>query len=463
MAKNPPPEGYLFSKAYTYYVFLLLWLLYFFDYIDRMVVVSLFPFLKADWGLTDAQCGAMVSAVYWAIILFSFPISILIDRWSRKKSIGIMAVLWSMATAACAFTRNFGQLFAARAAIGIGEAGYAPGGTAMISALFPEKRRAFMVGIWNASIPLGMAAGIVIGGIIASRWGWRHAFGIVALPGLIIALLFLFVKDYKTVGLERTVDRELRESGGHLAARYLPGNSGTDFKSVPELPAVLSDPATKKMTKMDIVRTFAATPSLILTYFGFAGMMFTSISMSTFLPTYFERVQGFPLQKATLLASGIMLTSIIGSPLGGWIADTWMKKRIQARLLLPSISALLTAGLFLTGFSLPTGGMVQYGIFLLAGIASIAWASSAIAVTQDVVHPGLRAVSYALCVITQNLLGSALGPIVTGAFSDRYGILTALKIASAMALISFVLFYLGSRYYARDLDKVERVALTAEE
>jgi predicted MFS family arabinose efflux permease len=454
MAKQPPSEGYLFSRAYTHYVFLLLWLLYFFDYIDRMVVVSLFPFLKADWGLTDAQCGAMVSAVYWAIIFFSFPISILIDRWSRKKSIGIMAVLWSLATATCALTRNFGQLFAARAAIGIGEAGYAPGGTAMISALYPEKRRAFMVGIWNASIPLGMAAGIVIGGIIASRWGWRHAFGIVALPGLIISLLFFFVRDYKTVGLEKTVDRGFS------------GFSGTDFKSVPEKPesgTAESSPATKKMTKMDIVRTFAATPSLILTYFGFAGMMFTSISMSTFLPTYFQRVQGFPMQKATLLASGIMLTSIIGSPLGGWIADTWMKKRIQARLLLPAVSALLTAALFLTGFHLFSSGMVQYGIFLLAGIASIAWASSAIAVTQDVVHPGLRAVSYALCVITQNLLGSALGPIVTGAFSDRYGIRSALKIASAMALISFVLFYLGSRYYARDLDKVERVALTAEE
>ena len=447
MAKQPPPEGYLFSKAYTNYVFLLLWLLYFFDYVDRMVVVSLFPFLKTDWGLTDAQCGAMVSAVYWAIILFSFPISILIDRWSRKKSIGIMAVLWSIATAACAFTRNFGQLFVARAAIGIGEAGYAPGGTAMISALYPEKRRAFMVGIWNSSIPLGMAAGIVIGGLIASRWGWRHAFGIVALPGLIIALLFLFVKDYKTVGLEKTVDRE------HT------GSAGTDLKSLPQI----TGPATKKMTKMDIVRTFAATPSLILTYFGFAGMMFTSISMSTFLPTYFQRVHGFPLQKATLLASGIMLTAIVGSPLGGWIADTWMKKRIQARLLLPSVSALLTAALFLTGFSLPTGGMVQYGIFLLAGIASIAWASSAIAVTQDVVHPGLRAVSYALCVIVQNLLGSALGPVVTGAFSDAFGILTALKFASAMALISCVLFYLGSRYYTRDLEKVERVPLTAEE
>ena len=163
-------------------------------------------------------------------------------------------------------------------------------------------------------------------------------------------------------------------------------------------------------------------------------MMFTSISMSTFLPTYFQRVQGFPLQKATLLASGIMLTAIVGSPLGGWIADAWMKRRIQARLLLPAISAFLTAALFLAGFYLPPGGFIQYGIFLLAGIASIAWASSAIAVTQDVVHPGLRAVSYALCVVTQNLLGSALGPVVTGAFSDRYGILTALKIASSMAI-----------------------------
>jgi predicted MFS family arabinose efflux permease len=432
----PPPEGYLFPKAYTSFVFGLLWLLYFFDYIDRMVVVSLFPFLKADWGLTDAQCGAMVSAVYWAIVLFSFPASIVIDRWSRKKSIGIMALLWCLATAACAFTRNFGQLFAARTAIGIGEAGYAPGGTAMISALYPEKKRAFMVGLWNASIPLGMAAGIVIGGVIAARWGWRHAFGIVALPGLIIALLFFFVRDYKTVDLERTVAlRGEAADAGHAVIR---------------------------MGKRDIVRAFAQTPSLLLTYLGFAGMMFTSISMSTFLPTYFQRVQGFPLQKATLLASGIMLTAIVGSPLGGWIADTWMKRRLQARLLVPAISALLTAVLFLGGFHLPSGGFIQYGIFLLAGIASIAWASSAIAVTQDVVHPGLRAVSYGLCVITQNLLGSALGPVVTGAISDRYGILTALKIASAMAFISCALFYLGSRTYQSDLEKCERVVLTPE-
>jgi predicted MFS family arabinose efflux permease len=429
MRNREVPEGYLFSKGYTNYIFLLLWFLYFFDYVDRMAVVSVFPFLKTEWGLTDAQCGAMVSAVYWAIILFSFPVSILVDRWSRKKSIGIMAVLWSLATAACAITKNFTQLFATRAAIGLGEAGYAPGGTAMISAIYPEKKRASIIGIWNASIPLGMASGIVIGGLIASHWGWRHVFGLVALPGLLIAILFFFVRDYKTVGLERQAEsHELK----------------------------------KKMTKTEMIGVFSHTPSLLLTYFGFAGMMFTSISLSTFLPTYFQRVQGFPLQKATLLASGIMLTSIIGSPLGGWLADIWMKKKIQARLLLPSISALLTTVLFFTGFEWMSQGIFQYIVFLFAGITSIAWASSAIAVTQDVVHPGLRAVSYALCVIVQNLLGSSLGPIVTGALSDGYGIKAALEIASSIALLSFVLFYLGSRYYKRDLDKVERIALEAE-
>ena len=184
--------------------------------------------------------------------------------------------------------------------------------------------------------------------------------------------------------------------------------------------------------------------------------------MSSFLPTYFQRVQGVPLQKSTLLASGIMLTAIIGSPLGGWIADRWMKKKIHARLLVPSISALLTTVLYFSGIHFFSGGTVQYGILLLGGIASIAWASSAIAVTQDVVHPGLRAISYALCVITQNLLGSSLGPIVTGTLSDRYGITTALKVASFAAISSFIAFYLGSRFYKKDLVNVERVTLTPE-
>ena len=199
MKKPDDRTGYLFSKNYSNYVFMLLFLLYMFDYIDRMVVTSMFTSIERDWGITHTQSGLLVSAVYWAIVLLTFPISILVDRWSRTKTIGVMAIMWSLATALCALTGNFVQLFMARMLIGVGEAGYAPGGSAMISGLYPVDRRARMMGLWNASIPLGSAIGVLLGGIIATKLGWKHAFGIVAVPGMIVAILFLFVKDYKTV------------------------------------------------------------------------------------------------------------------------------------------------------------------------------------------------------------------------------------------------------------------------
>jgi MFS family permease len=240
------------SKRQSYFILVLLFLLYMFDYVDRLVVSSLFPFIKAEWGLSDTQCGMLISSVYWSILIFSLPVSILIDRWSRKKCIAIMALFWSVATAACAFTRGFGQLFAARTAIGMGEAGYAPGGTAMISALFPEEKRAKILGLWNAAIPLGGAVGIVLGGLIADRFGWRHAFGIVAIPGMIIAILFFFVKDYKTVELIKSASDTTRKI---------------------------------KMTWNDYVRQFTQPKSLIVNPLAFAANVFVTPSLLTWLPT----------------------------------------------------------------------------------------------------------------------------------------------------------------------------------
>ncbi len=427
------PNGFLLSKGHSYYVFILLFLLYMFDYIDRMVVVSLFPFLKTDWGLSDTQCGMLVSAVYWSIILFSFPVSIFIDRWSRKKSIGVMAVLWSIATVACAFTKNFTHLFAARTAIGVGEAGYAPGGTAMISALFPEKKRSIMVGIWNMAIPIGSAIGIALGGFIAVKYGWRHAFGVVALPGLIIAVLFFFTKDYKTVDLVRSAKGEKGVSGNQL-----------------------------KMSRRDIIKEFTGTPSLILTYFAFAANTFLTTAMLSWLPTYFNRIENMPMQEASLKGGSVMLLSIIGFPLGGFLADTWMKKRNNARLLFSALSSVMTSIVFFSAFYFFAASF-QYYLLLLGGICATAFASSAIVVTQDVVHPGLRATSYSLCVIVQNLLGSSVGPLFVGVLSDKYDIKTALTIASLSSLIAGLLFFIGSFYYDKDLAKVEKIAIKVEE
>lgn len=421
---SAPKAGTL--TASPYYIFILLFLLYTFDYIDRLVIVSLFPFLKQDWGITDTQCGLLVSAVYWSILIFTLPISVLIDRWSRKKSIGLMALLWSGATLACAFTRTFNQLFVTRTAIGLGEAGYAPGGTAMISALFSKEKRAKMLGIWNASIPLGSAIGIALGGIIAEHFGWRHAFGIVALPGAVVALLFFYVKDYKTVALTKSA-----ETG------------------------VLQKP--ENMRWPDIVRHFAGNKTLIFNNFGFSASTFVTTALLTWLPSYFQRTQDISMSAAATKGGIVMLLAIIGAPLGGYLADQWLKKRINARLLFPAVSSGITAVLLFIALRFFQGN-IQYVLFMAVGISAIAFVPAGVAVTQDVVHPGLRAVSLSLCVVIQHILGSSLGPPVIGALSDAFGLPAAMAFLPLFTLLAGILFFTGSFFYQSDAVRVEKLA-----
>jgi len=427
MKKPEDRSGYLFSKSYSNYVFMLLFLLYMFDYIDRMVVTSMFTSIEKDWGITHTQSGLLVSAVYWAIVLLTFPISILVDRWSRTKTIGVMAIMWSLATALCALTGNFVQLFMARMLIGVGEAGYAPGGSAMISGLYPVDKRARMMGLWNASIPLGSAIGVLLGGIIAAKLGWKHAFGIVAIPGLIIAILFLFVKDYKTVDLS-FYDKSSNKI---------------------------------KMEKKDMVKEFITKPSVLLTYLGMAAVVFVTTSMLTWLPTYFEKMRDIPQETAGKMASSVMVLALVGAPLGGFLTDIWRKSKDNARLLFPAISTLISAIVLFIALVL-FKGTIQYVVFLIFGVLVLAFISGAASVTQDVIHPGLRATSYAIAVVVQNLLGASTAPIVMGKIYDLTNIQTALSVLPFVLLLGAFLFWLGSKYYAKDLGKVAQITLEAE-
>lgn len=425
--KTKEESSYLYSRGYSYYIFTLLFLLYMFDYIDRLVVVSLFPFLKEEWGITDTQSGLLSSAVYWSIVLFTFPISILVDRWSRKKSIGIMSLIWALATLACAFTQNFKQLFTARTVIGIGEAGYAPGGTAMISAVFPEKKRALMLGIWNASIPLGSAIGIVLGGVIADHLGWRYAFGLVGIPGIIIAILMFFVRDYKTVELTKTLDK-----------------------------------VKVKMKAKDIAKDFIHTKSLIFSNLAFAASVFVTTSLMVWLPTYFHRVQNISITEASSKSGVIIFLAFLGAPLGGFLANKWYLRNKRGKLYLPALTALLSGGLLFAAFAL-LQDTLQYIALLLSGITVTCFIAAAVSVTQDVVHPGLRAVSLSICVVVQNILGSSLGPIFVGVVSDASDIQTGLTLLPIFSLIAAVLFLIGSLFYEEELQRVEKVEIVPED
>ena len=319
---------------------------------------------------------------------------------------------------------NYVQLFMARALIGVGEAGYAPGGSAVISGLYPIEKRSRMMGLWNASIPIGTAIGHFLGGVIAVRLGWKHAFGIVALPGLIIAVLFLFLKDYKTVDL----------------AFFNKSNQKI------------------KMERKDIFREFLTRPSILYTYFGIAAVVFTTTALITWLSTYFQNEQGMPMDTAGGKASIVMVLAVVGAPLGGYLTDAWRKRQPNARLLFPAISTLVTA-IFMSLALFVFKGTVQYIFLLIMGISIMGFISGAAAVTQDVIHPGLRATSYAVAVVVQNLLGSSMAPIVIGRLYDVYSIKTALSILPFILLAGSLLFYLGSRYYEKDMEKVTKIKL----
>ncbi len=428
---QPASREYSISKGQRTYIFVLLCLLCFFDGLDRYIVSAIFPFIKQEFALTDTQSGMLVATVYWSILVLVFPVSIIIDRWSRRKTISIMAICWSLASMACAFAGNFAQLFTARTFLGFGEAGFGAGGAPVITGLYPLEKRARMIGIWGASAFFANAVAMALGGVIATRFGWRAVFGLTALPGLIVAFLFFFIKDYKTVELIKVVK----------------AGTGEALKI--------------KMKAADAAWEFLRTPSLILTYLGMGFVQFVAVGMLTWLPTYFNRTYGIPMGQAGLKAASIMVLTIIGAPLGGFLCDLWVKKKLNTRLVFSAATTFLSALLGFAAFYLFNGD-IQYGVLLMMGLTTSAFIGAATTITQEVIHPGLRAISGGLSVVATSLIGGSLAPVVMGAISDAAGIKTAMMVLPAFLFLAASFFFIGSFFFMRDYNKVEKIPLQAE-
>ena len=334
---TPGAATYSVTGMRSHTILIVLFLIYMSDYIDRYVVASMIDFIKRDWHITDAQAGTLMSVVLLFITIFTVPASILIDRWSRRKMVSVMVFLWSLATLACAFTKNYTQLLVARAFIGIGESGYAPGGAAMLSAAYPEDKRAKALGIWNASIPLGVGIGLFAGGQIAKHWGWQHAFGLVAFPGMLLALGAWFLPDYKTVRAES------------------PEDGGTDLRGF--------------VTKAFQV---CRRPCLVLTYLGFAMNVSVTTALMTWLPSYFERTGLAEPGAGGTYTMPIFALVLVGAPLGGFLSDAWHKNRPEARMIFPALTSLAAASMLLVALLNPGKGfqlyiMISYGIKVPGG------------------------------------------------------------------------------------------------
>ena len=400
-------------------------LLMVFDFMDRQIIVSMFPYLKAEWALSDTQLGALVSVVSITVALGTFPVALLVDRWSRVKSIAVMASVWSLATLACGFTRTFGQLFAARGLIGLGEAGYGPAGGALLSTMFPARRRGTVMGAFLAAGPLGSVLGVVLGGLIAARWGWRVGFGIVGIPGLVLALLFLLVRDYETVAF--------RPRG------------------------VVKVTAGLQMWARDMAAGLFRARSGVAAYVGGALQLFVVGTVYAWLPSYLNRAYGLSGSRAGVQAGVVVLLGSVGAVVWGHIADRLSHEDPRRKLLVPAACALMTCLTLGSAFALVPAGRLQFSLIALGGFVMTAAVGPVAAVAMDVVHPGLRATAASMVALVQNLFGLAAGPFIAGALSDAYGLQVALGTVPVFCLVAAGAFLFGSRTYERDLVGIDSV------
>jgi predicted MFS family arabinose efflux permease len=289
------------------------------DYIDRQVIVSLFPYIKAEWGLSDKQLGALVSVVSVTVAAGALPIALLADRTSRVKSIVAMAAVWSVATISCMFARGYAALFAARAMVGLGEAGYGSVGAALIASHFPARLRSRLLAAFFAAASVGSVLGVLLGGLIAARWGWQAAFGVVGIPGLLLALAYLKVRDYKTVELTPKLEHATRSTTSTVSY---------------------------------VASALMRSPTLLWVCLGGAAQLVVVSAVWAWLPSFLNRVHGIAPDRAGVMAALVVLGGAVGSVVWGAVVDRSATRRPRNKLNTMAVLCVVSAAVLAPSFAL---------------------------------------------------------------------------------------------------------------
>src|SRR4051812_6617481 len=415
-------------KFFPWIVFTLTFALLLSDYMSRQVLSAVFPFLKAEWALSDTQLGGLTSIVALTVGLLAVPLSLLGDRWGRGRAIVLMATIWSLATLGSAIAANYGELMLSRVFIGVGEAAYGSVGLAVVLAVFPAYRRASISGAFIAGGSFGSVIGVALGGSLAVHFGWRWSFAAMAILGLVLVVLYrALISDKK------------------LEAHRVANLAAGEPISVPGERAKL--------------RTLFSTPSVIAAYVGSGLQLFIAGSLFAWLPSYLNRAYGLAPDKAAAVAAIAILFMGLGMIVCGAVTDR-LSRRVAIRKWTSAIVYTTASLVFLgVGFSLQPGGaqllLVAVGVFFAAGTSGPAGA-----MVSNLTHESIRATAFGTLTLANNLLGLAAGPLVTGILADRFGLVGAMKIVPIVAVGALIALLIGRKYYTRSLATVNAPAAT---
>ena len=400
------------------------------NYSDRSVLSAIQTKIQLEFGLSNTELGLLGSSFLFIYALATLPLGVWADRSMRKNIVAACVGLWSVATVLSGFTRSFMQIFFTRSFLGIGEAGYAPASLSMIGDLFPKAQRGRVLSIWSIGNLIGTAIGLILGGIVADKFGWRWAFYMVGLPGLIAAFLIWRAREPKRGVFDNETD-----SGNET--EHVHGSIGKDFWET-----------AKKILK---IRTYW----VLLGAFVFS--FFTIGSAQTWITTYLVRDFGLTVAKAGT-ASGLTLVcgSLVGTLIGGWLADFLQRRFLQGRMVVATIAFLVGAPLTLIALTIHNLGPFL-GVFAAAILCLALSLGPLNAILQDVIAPEIRSTATGLVLLMAHLLGDASSPLLVGVIADHTSLGYALFITAPTCLfLAGIACLIGLRTVADDMRAMQR-------
>ncbi|WP_069803761.1 spinster family MFS transporter [Thermogemmatispora onikobensis] len=410
------------------------------NYADRYILPAILPRVQHDLQISDFEAGLLNSAFLLVYGLTTLPLGIWADRTLRKNIVSLCVGLWSLATAITGLTRNFIQLFITRSVLGIGEAGYAPASLSLLGDYFPPAQRGRVLSYWAAATLIGSALGFVIGGLIADTLGWRWAFYVVGLPGLVVAFLAWRLHEPARGSFE---EEEAQETQGRSEA--------SSSALVAEGHASLSSDFWRQARAIVRIPTYwVLLGALICSFFTIGGT-------SAWLPTYLFLDFHLTLSQAGLLAGALLVGSgLVGTVLGGLLADRAQRRFLQGRLLVATLGFLIGAPLALLALLFHQLSLFVATLFV-AGVALNFCTGPLNAVIQDVVLPEVRATALGLALLLAHLLGDASAPALIGLLKEHSSLhLALLSTAPSALLLAGLICLLGLRTVARDMQQMQR-------
>jgi len=487
-------------RTYAAYVLGLLTLINLLNYLDRNVVFAVFEPVKRELHVTDQQLGWLGSAYIIVLSICSIPFGVLSDLKSRRTVIAWSLGCWSVFTAAGGFVRGFGQLMTSRALVGVGEAGYAPASQAIIADYYKGRARAFALGVYSVGTALGGILGIWLGGVIAVKYGWRWAFIVMGVPGLVLTVLAARIREVNQrapTPVRETMRRWYR-AGVRRAVRYVMpvaalSAAGAAAATIMDLSFGLSFEMSMavfgafvaaglvwtvaRLVPVAVRRTAEAgdvaasayedfieaatvvlrTPTLIWIFLGGAMVTFAVNGLIAWAATFMDRVHrlsvpDFSARYGTWAVAGGVLGVLVGGRLGDWLQLRWKGGRVAASgagfiLAGPLVVWLLVSG-SLRGFA-----PLLFGIYFF-----YTWYNGPLAaVIFDVVPAAVRASVTGAFVLFSHLAGDALAPPLVGYLSDTTGsIQTAMMVLPLAGVVGGCVILVALKTVTADMRRVSQ-------